>query len=474
MRLHLIETLVFGSVVLSFVDLHAEDNKPNVILIVCDDLGWGDVEFNGDCDIPTPNLNRLAQSGVVMDAGYATHPYCSPSRAGLLTGRYQQRFGHECNPSEGDDTSGLPFDQVLLPELLHPHGYRTGAIGKWHLGDAPKYWPTERGFHEWYGFSGGALNYWGTAKQGKPKSGVLRDGMPVDPKRINYLTDDFTSEAIGFVQRNREQPFFLYLAYNAPHAPDHATENYLKKVEHIEYGGRAVYAAMVVGMDAGIGRLLDTLETLKLRENTIVIFYSDNGGRSTHANNLPYRGHKGMLFEGGIRVPFCISWPSVLPNGMRYPNMVSALDIYPTVLAACGIANPTDAKLDGVNIVPHLTGPSDAPPHDSLFWRYAVDEEQYGYAVRQANMKLVISQYKNCSLLFDLANDPGERHDLVHIYPETAERLEELIRLWDTENQSPRWLDPHGKNVRKERNERERIIQESLPPKFNRDATLRR
>lgn len=456
----------------SFSDCRAKEpiaaaRRPNVVLIVCDDLGWGDVEFNVDCDIPTPNLNRLAKSGVVMTAGYATHPYCSPSRAGLLTGRYQQRFGHECNTSPDAESGniGLPLDEKLLPELLHNSGYRTGAIGKWHLGDEPKFWPTERGFEEWFGFSGGGLSYWGTPKDGQPYSGVLRNGIPVDPQEISYLTDDLTTEAIDFIRRDRDQPFFLYLAYNAPHAPDHATAEYLDKVQHIEYGGRAVYAAMVVAMDTGIGKILDALNEQELDENTIVIFYSDNGGRTAHADNRPFRGHKGMLFEGGIRVPFLISWPGTLPAQQRYPEMVSALDIFPTVLAACDIPQPSDIKLDGVNLLPYLSRAVDKVPHHRLFWRYAAGEDQYGFAVRDGDMKLVISQYKNRSLLFDLKSDPGERHDLSESQPETVESLQAAIRDWDQLNRAPLWLDPHGSNVRKEERERESIIQKSLPTK---------
>ncbi|WP_233903169.1 sulfatase-like hydrolase/transferase [Stieleria maiorica] len=467
---NILQTLVLLSAQLCLAGLLLASDRPNVIVIVSDDQGYGDVGFNGPCDIPTPNLDALAESGIVMEAGYASHPYCSPSRAGLLTGRYQQRFGHECNPgaSEDDPTSGLPVGETMMSDVMKSAGYRTVAIGKWHLGDAKPFWPTERGFEEWFGFTGGGMSYWGTPKKGRPLGGVLKDGQPVDPSSLTYLTDDFSDAAIDFIDRHRESPFFMYLAYNAPHAPDQATADHLSKVDHIEYGGRAVYGAMVAGMDEGIGRVMNKLEQRGLKGNTLVVFYSDNGGRTTHASNLPLRGHKGMLFEGGIRVPFCVSWPDGLPGGVRYSAPVSALDIFPTVLAACQIDSDVTAKLDGVNLLPFLKGENESRPHETLFWRYAMDGDRYGYAVRDGDDKLVISQYKQKSLLFDLSQDPGERHDLAESNPGLVERLTGLIRDWDRQNMRPLWLDPHGANVAKEENARAEIVNRALPPKSKR------
>ena len=355
-----------------------------------------------------------------------------------------------------------------MSDALKAGGYRTVAIGKWHLGDAAPFWPTARGFDQWYGFTGGGLSYWGTPKKGRPLSGVLRDGIPVDPKSLTYLTDDFSNAAIDFIDRNHESPFFMYLAYNAPHAPNHATADHLSKVDHIEHGGRAVYGAMVAGMDEGIGRILQKLRQEGIKDNTLVVFYSDNGGRSEHASNLPLRGHKGMLFEGGIRVPFCLSWPANLAGGTRYALPVSALDIFPTVLAACQVESDLHKNLDGVNLLPFLNGEDSSRPNRTLFWRYAMGGDKYGYAVRDGDFKLVISQYKKKSLLFDLSQDPGERYDLAATNPDQVKRLTELIKDWDSQNMRPLWLDPHGENVVKEEEERVQTVSRALPPKSKR------
>ena len=440
--------------------------SPNVIVIVSDDQGWSDVGFNGCREIPTPHLDALAESGVVFDAGYASHPYCSPSRAGLLTGRYQQRFGHECNPgAHGNDdaieTEGLPLSETLLSTVFRNTGYRTGAIGKWHLGDEPKFWPTERGFEEWFGFSGGGLSYWGDLGKKPPLQGVLRNGKVVPKDELTYLTDDFSTEAVKFVEEHKEEPFFLYLAYNAPHAPDQVTREHLEKTSHIEYGGRAVYGAMVAAMDEGIGRVVQALKDQNLQDQTIIFFYSDNGGRATLARNFPYRGHKGMLFEGGIRVPFCVSWPGQIEGGRRYEHPVSALDIFPTVLAAAGVDTPAALQLDGVNLLPYLKGSKQGRPHDTLFWRYACGNDVYGYAVRDGDWKLVYSVYKGKHLLFDLKADPWERNDLAEQRPELVQQLTTLHRDWDEELMEPLWLDPHGANVHKEEAARQAILEKA-------------
>jgi len=463
--------LVLSLLTATFV--HATD-RPNVILIVADDLGYSDVGFNGCKEIPTPNLDAIAKSGVVFRAGYASHPYCSPSRAGLLTGRYQQRFGHECNPQldavykEGEDT-GLPLSETTLANVMQDAGYVTGAIGKWHLGDAKPYWPNRRGFDEWFGFSAGGLSYWGDTGKKPASVGVHRNDTPVDRKSLTYLTDDFSSEAVSFIERHKTQPFFLYLAYNAPHAPDQATKHHLKKTEHIEYGGRAVYGAMVAGMDEGIGRVMEKLKQTCIDDNTLVIFYSDNGGRREHAMNFPFRGHKGMMFEGGIRVPFTMSWPNRLPSGKTHDAPISALDIFPTILAAAGIDETTKNEtgerlptktnmLDGIDLLPELTSAQPTKKPRTFFWRYAMGDDGYGYAVRDGNMKLVISGFKNRKLLFNLADDPWERNDVADQQPDTVRRLSKLIADWDAENIAPKFVDGHGTNVRSEEAKRQKAV----------------
>ncbi len=427
------------------------NDKPNIIVILADDLGWGDVGFNGCREIPTPHLDTLAKAGVRFTSGYAPHPYCGPSRAALLTGRQQQRFGYECNLPV-NDTDGLPLSETLLPEALKADGYQTAIIGKWHLGEAPKFWPTQRGFDYWYGFTGGGLSYWGDAKgDGKtPLQGVLRNGVPVPITEQTHLTDDFSREAVDFIGRSANAPFFLYLSYNAPHAPDQVTRAHLKRTEHIEYGGRAVYGAMVAAMDDGIGQVLKKLDDLKLRERTLIFFLSDNGGRAEHAVNFPYRGHKGMMFEGGIRVPFLVSWSQRFPGGQTFEAPVNGLDIFPTVLAAAGIAAPEKLRLDGVDLLPHLASDKRPLPPRKMFWRFATAQDQFTWAVRDGQWKLISCAYKKRKLLFDIDADPYEQNDLAESHPGVVQQLAEQYDRWAKDMSPPLWLDPYGPNWDKE------------------------
>lgn len=444
--------LLFNSYFLLSITLSAQQ-KTNIIIIVADDLGWGDVGFNGCKDIPTPHLDELARNGVSFSAGYAAHPYCSPSRAGLITGKHQQRFGHENNTpyNQEDPDAGVPLTEKMLSEVLKANQYNTCAIGKWHLGDAQKFWPTNRGFDQWYGFFGGGMSYWGDTGKKGAMHGVLRNGVPVPMAEQTYLTDDFTKEAIQFIEQQKSNPFFLYLAYNAPHGPIHATSEYLSKTDHIEDGARSAYAAMVVGMDEGIGKVIQSLKSQNLYENTLIVFYSDNGGHINGANSMPFRGHKGMLFEGGIRVPFLVSWPKGIKHPHRYPNAVTALDIFPTALAAAGIEQEKELSLDGVNLLPYLSGHHQGAPHQTLYWRYS---DGMGYAVLKDNFKMIRSGYKNDFLLFDLEKDPYEQSNLAKTRPDKLEELIQLYQKWDKTLIPAKWYDPHPENVLKEENKR--------------------
>ena len=357
-----------------------------------------------------------------------------------------------------DMAAGLPLSETLISDVLKNNGYRTGAIGKWHLGDAPQFWPIRRGFDEWFGFSGGGMSYWGDVGKRSPLRGVLRNGQVVPKSELTHLTDDFSTEAVKFVERNQDNSFFLYLAYNAPHAPDHATREHLKKTAHIEYGGRAVYGAMVAAMDEGIGKVTTKLQELGLYDNTLIFFYSDNGGRAEHAVNYPFRGHKGMLFEGGIRVPFCVSWPKRINGEQRYDQPITALDIFPTALAAAGIDTPASLQLDGVDLLPYLDGTKSGAPHQTLFWRYASGDDSCGYAVRDGRYKLVYSVYKGKHLLFDIETDPWEREDIAASNAPVVSRLVSLYEGWSADMAEPKWLDPHGANVRKEEARRQAAV----------------
>lgn len=441
------------------IKAYAQD-QPNIIVILTDDQGWADVGFNGGTDIPTPNLDRIASEGVVFSNGYVTHPYCSPSRAGLLTGRYQARFGHDCNmpyDGENDATIGTPLSEKMISETLKEQGYRTSAIGKWHLGDHPDLYPPAQGFDHWFGFPGGSMNYWGESTD--EINTIYRNRKVVLENELSYLTDDFTNEAIDFITKKNDKPFFLYLAYNAPHAPDHATKQYLEKTKHIEYAGRSIYAAMVNAVDTNVGKIDSTLIANGMKENTIMVFLSDNGGRIQHADNRPNRGHKGMLFEGGIKVPFFITWPNKIKNKQTYDKPISSLDLFPTFLNAAGGDSKNEKQLDGVDLLPYILNEKKDAPHETLYWRSSGNFE---YAIRKGKYKLYKSAYKNKTLLFDLEEDKFERNDIASINPEICNALEKEYKEWDAMNIAPGWFDPHAENVIKEEKKWEQDRNKSL------------
>ncbi len=419
--------------------------RPNVIFIVADDLGYADVGFQGAQDIPTPHLNALARSGIHCTAGSVSHPFCSPTRAGLLTGRYQQRFGHENNPlyDPADEQLGLPLTETPLPQVLSAAGYRTGIVGKWHLGAAPQFHPLKRGFQEHFGFIGGGHDYFESQMELPAREYLVpieKNGKPV-PLRGKYLTDELTREACEFVERQRTdaRPFFLYLTYNAPHTPQHVTGKYLERVQHIASEKRRKHAAMVCSVDDGVGALMAKLKERGLDANTLVVFISDNGGPTgvTEADNTPLRGVKGQVYEGGIRVPFVVRWSGRLKPG-RFDAPVSSLDLFPTACAAAGVTpKPAGGQLDGVNLLPFLDGTRNGSPHERLFWRTGGGVL---YAVREGNWKLVVREGK--AELYDLAADVGEQHDVAATQPEVVARLDAARRAWDRELIAPRWQSP--------------------------------
>lgn len=399
--------------------LSAQQHAPNIIIILADDLGYADVGFNGCKDIPTPNIDRIAANGVTCTRGYVSYAVCGPSRAGLITGRYRDKFGFARNPllAPNDLEMGLPLNQKTIADFLHGQHYVTGAIGKWHLGAHQLLRPNKRGFDEFFGFLSGGHKYlpeeWtlddlsqAKAQYDGYKTKLLRNNTRIEEKE--YITDAFSREAVSFVERHQKKPFFLYLAYNAPHAPLEATEKYLKRFEHIKNPKRRIYAAMVSAMDDGIGMLLNKLEQLKLDRNTLVFFLSDNGG-PIHANgsdNTPLRGQKGDLFEGGIHVPFAIQWKDHLPAGISYDKPVISLDIFAT---AAGLLNAQPSNmLDGVNLIPFLTGQQKGVPHESLFWRHIGKDQM---AIVQPKYKGIVEPgFK--SMLFNLENDISEKENL--------------------------------------------------------------
>ncbi len=430
----------------------AKAKKPNVIIILSDDAGYADFGVTGNKLVPTPHIDRLAHNGVICSQGYVTGSTCTPSRMGLMAGRYQQRFGAECNvptiptPGYTKEDLGLDTSERTLGDAMRALGYRTMAIGKWHLGELPRYHPCRRGFDEFYGFLGGSRSYWPLENPDRGHA-LRRNYEPVDEaEEIEYLTDDFTDAALDFVERHRGQPFFLYLAYNAVHGPKHAKEEDIEQCSTISPQGRRLVAAMTRSMDAGIGRLQAKLDALGLTKDTLVVFLNDNGGPQDKAySNWPLRGHKGSYWEGGIRVPFIVSWPGRLPQGRRYGPPVSALDLLPTCVAAGGGEVRADWHLDGVNLLPFLTGKRRVPPHKTLFWRFwrvSVVREGPWKLIRVADDPLQKERHLLQPLiLLKLDDDPGETHNLAEAHPEKARELRGKLEQWETSLAQPRWYD---------------------------------
>lgn len=423
-------------------------SKPNVVVILVDDLGYADVGFNGCEDIPTPNIDRIAEEGMRCTDGYVSHPFCSPTRAGLLTGRYQQRFGHENNPPflPDNDKIGLPTDQVTIADVLSSAGYVSTMIGKWHLGAAEPFHPLNRGFTHMYGFLGGGHQYFPdrlTVADPREHRHQYRTKLLRDRKRVEeteYLTDAFSREAVAFIDRYHDRPFFLYLSYNAPHTPLQATEKYLKRFPDIKDKKRRVYAAMVSAIDVGVGRVLQALDRHDLDEQTLIFFLSDNGGPVgvNGSSNEPLRAGKGTVYEGGIRVPFAVRWIGQLPAGRDYDQPVSCLDIFATAAAVAGAEVPERHKLDGVNLLPYLQGEKTTPPHEVLFWRRGGGDS---YAVRRGRFKLT-EQNRGKLELYNLVKDIGEQHNLAAEQSGLLRKLNALKNEWDARLVEPKWPNP--------------------------------
>jgi arylsulfatase B len=449
----------------------AEARRPNIMLIVADDLGYGELGCYGGKEIPTPHLDALSAGGVRFTSGYVTAPFCAASRAALLTGRYQTRFGFEFNPIGTKNFApgiGLPTAEKTLADRLRDAGYATGIVGKWHLGGTAEFHPQRRGFDEFFGFLSeghyyvpppwngvttwlrrktlpdGGVGRW-TAPDGRivwsthlgshepeydANNPLLRSSQPVE--EALHLTDALTREACDFVVRHREQPFLLYLAYNAVHSPMQGADDYMQKFAHIPDVQRRIFAAMLAQLDDGVGRVLATLSASGLEENTLVVFIADNGGptKELTSSNAPLRGGKGELWEGGIRVPLIVSWKGHAAAGRTLDVPVSSMDATITALEVAGIASSD--QLDGVSLLPLLTGTSAAAPHDTLFWRVGKQN-----ALRRGDWKLIRDggPWK----LFNLAGDVGETVDLAAKQPQRVQELDALWARWNAEQVGPLW-----------------------------------
>lgn len=439
-KLHFSVTpFLFALLALSCGQSHA---APNILLFLADDLGYADIGVNGCQDIPTPNIDSIAKNGVRFTDGYATHCVCSPSRAGLMSGMYQHRFGFEHNSGPerfADPDFGLPREIPSLAEKLKAAGYATGMMGKWHIGFKEGLRPHERGFDSHYGFLSGARSYY--PDNPRELDPIIRNGVPVEGEK-DYLTGAFAREAASFIERSTEKPWFVYVAFNAVHSPLEATEAYEARFPQISDRKRKTYAGMLSAMDDAVGRVLAKVRELGQEENTLVMFYSDNGGPTaeTSSRNDPLRGFKGQMFEGGIRVPFVLQWKGKIPAGQVYREMVMGFDCHTTALAAAGIT--PEARLDGVNLIPFLTGRQPGRPHEALFWRAGRQ-----HAARVGDWKLVADPRSGATMLFNLKDDIGERNDLAASNPEKLKQLQSAFAEWEEGTQPAKWVRQDQRNA---------------------------
>ena len=458
---------------------------PNIILILADDLGYNDITLNGGGVaggvVPTPNIDSIAHQGVDITKGYAGNATCAPSRAAIMTGRYATRFGYEFTPAHPifmkmvgqshiglhkpiyhddiaknypDVTSlGIPVREITIAKLLQNKGYHTLMFGKWHLGELPEMRPTAKGFDESLGFLIGAQMY------GPPGSPMVEEAkQPWDPidkflwaalpyavskddgprfKPNEYMTDYLGDQAVASIKANKNRPFFMYLAFNAPHTPLQAKKEDYDALPMIKDHRLRVYAAMIRALDRNVGHVLDTLKAEGLDDNTLVIFTSDNGGANYIGLpdiNKPYRGWKATFFEGGIHVPYFMKWPGVLPAGEKYAEPVGHVDIFATAAAAAGVAVPSDRVLDGVDLLPYMRGQNRSRPHQTLFWRSGDYK-----TLLDGDWKLQVSQRPKKDWLFNLKDDPLEADNLADARPEKMQQLMKVLNGINAKQAKPAW-----------------------------------
>lgn len=469
--------ILAGSVAAAQPILAAAPPRPNIVILLADDLGYAELGCQGNADIPTPQLDALAASGMRFTSGYVSAPFCAASRAGLLTGQYQTRFGFEFNPigaQNADPAIGLPPETRTFVERLHDVGYATALVGKWHQGGTARYHPQRTGFDEFFGFlheghsfvpaGDASVTTWLRRKrlpdggQGRWTSSdgrlilsthlntdepaydadnpLLRGSQPVEEPE--YLTAAFTREAIDFIRRHRERPFCLLLAYNAVHSPMQAPTADVERFGHLPDIQRRIFGAMLQHLDASVGEVLAELHRSGLDDRTLVWFLSDNGGptRELTSSNAPFRGGKGELYEGGVRVPFLLRWPSVTSPGQTDDRAVSSLDIAVTSLAAAGVEVPASER-DGVDLAPYLSGGTAAAPHPELYWRVGSRA-----AMRSGPWKLVRPVQQNRAAaweLYDLSSDPEESRNVAADQPAERDRLIGRWQSLDSEMRSPLW-----------------------------------
>jgi arylsulfatase A-like enzyme len=463
-------------------DVAAATRPPNIILILADDLGYNDLTFGGGGvaggTVATPNIDSIAKDGINFTQGYAGNATCAPSRAAIMTGRYATRFGFEFTPAPaafmrligrrspgaiyhaelehdmppvGDLT--VPEDEITIAQLLKRRSYRTLFLGKWHLGEKPTTRPEARGFDEALGFMPGGSLY--LPKNASNVVNSFQDFDPIDtflwanlPFAVthnggsrftpaSYMTDYLANEAVKAIAANRNQPFFMYLAFNAPHTPLQALKSDYDALPTIPDHRLRVYAAMIRALDRAVGNVLAALKQNGIEDNTLVIFTSDNGGANYIGLpdiNRPYRGWKATFFEGGIHVPLFLKWPAVLPRGATFAAPVAHIDIFVTAAAAASVPLPSDRVMDGVNLIPFALGTSPGRPHDSLFWRSGPYQ-----TVLAGDWKLQVAERPKKSWLFNLKDDPTERTNLADRHPDKLNELLALLATYDAQQKKPLW-----------------------------------
>lgn len=404
--------------------------QPNIIIILVDDAGYVDFGFMGSKDLQTPHIDALAESGVKFTDAHVSATVCAPSRAGLITGKYQQRFGFEANGTGG---IGLSDDVTTIANVFKNNGYNTYAIGKWHLGEDASDHPNKRGFDEFYGFLAGSRSYFPLSNPSKEQM------LQYNGQRVvfdGYMTDVLGNQSVKFIESSNDKPFFMYLSYNAVHTPMDAKQEDLDKfIDH----PRKELAAMTWSLDENVGKLLDKLETLGKRDDTLIYFLSDNGGAHNNQSSTgSLKGWKGNKFEGGHRVPFVVSWPKEISGGTSFEGLTSSLDIFTTSLAAANITKSKKLQLDGVNLIPFLKDESQGDPHDKLFWR-----KLHESAARIGDYKIInLKDYG--SVMYNLREDLGETNNLYQQNSKQFDTIWTAYDIWQNELQKPLWQE--GKN----------------------------
>ena len=459
---------------------------PNIVLIVADDLGYNDISLNGGGvagdAVPTPHINSIAHNGINFSNGHAGNATCSPSRAAMMTGRYPTRFGFEFTSvpmsfsrniaefkSKGlhpviyhadreaqmpaFESQGVPTSEIMLPKLLKQADYHSIHIGKWHMGENASMGPNAHGFDETLGFLQGGMMF---LEADDPNVvNAQQDFDPIDQflwaaapfgvsynngeafKPATYVTDYFTDEALQAIKANKDRPFFMYLAYNAPHTPLQATREDYDALPQIKDHTRRVYAAMIRNLDRNIGRVLAELKAQGLDQNTLVIFTSDNGGAhyiGLDDLNKPYRGWKATFFEGGTRVPFFMQLPGVIAPGSQFTAPVSHFDIFATSAALAGVQPPADRVIDGVNLIPFARGEQGGRPHEQMFWRSGAYQ-----VARSGDWKLQVNETQDKVWLFNLKDDPTEQHNLVDAEPARVKELLAQLAEFNSQQKAPLW-----------------------------------